>query len=72
MIFVMSEQLAAWVPSLYREANADDVRQGRLANVLDAEGQADLVIQQGAGRYVIFAAAGARSKANGSQCIYGA
>ena len=29
MIFVMSEQLASWVPSLYREASLEDVQQGR-------------------------------------------
>ena len=28
MIFVMSEQLASWVPSLYREARLEDVQQG--------------------------------------------
>eukprot|EP00434_Breviolum_minutum_P024335 symbB.v1.2.021490.t1/scaffold1806.1/size131321/5 len=57
MIFVMSEQLASWVPSLYREASVDDVHQGRLASAVDeATGTADLVIRQGAGRYVIFAA----------------
>ncbi|CAK9053743.1 Anoctamin-8 (Transmembrane protein 16H) [Durusdinium trenchii] len=29
MIFVMSEQLASWTPSLYREASLEDVQQGR-------------------------------------------
>ena len=29
MIFVMSEQLASWVPSLYREASLEDVQQGQ-------------------------------------------
>ncbi|CAK9053730.1 Anoctamin-10 (Transmembrane protein 16K) [Durusdinium trenchii] len=58
MIFVMSEQLASWTPSLYREASLEDVQQGRLASAVDqAAGTADLVIRQGAGRYVIFFAA---------------
>ncbi|CAJ1396036.1 unnamed protein product [Effrenium voratum] len=58
MIFSMSEQLASWAPWLYKEASFEDVRAGRLASVLDAvTGTKDLVIREGAGRYVIFAAA---------------
>ena len=39
LLFCMSEQLASWVPHLYRGATEKDVRKGRVASVDDGLGQ---------------------------------
>jgi len=56
MLFAMSEQLASWAPSLYREATENDVRRGLVAHVVDAAGTSDLVMRKGRAKYVILIA----------------
>merc|ERR1712129_83714 len=56
----MSEQLASWVPSLYRKATSTDVQEGRLASLTEnAGGEAPerrLVMRSGSGRYILLIA----------------
>jgi len=55
----MSEQLAAWTPSLYREAEEKDVLNGRVAQILDETGGApDLVLKKRGTVYVAMIAFG--------------
>merc|ERR1712050_330832 len=54
MLFAMGEQLASWMPSLYRQATEQDVLGGRVASVIGtADGDLDLVMRWGKGRYVV-------------------
>mmetsp|Transcript_22090 Transcript_22090/g.50505 ORF Transcript_22090/g.50505 Transcript_22090/m.50505 type:complete len:755 (-) Transcript_22090:46-2310(-) len=56
MLFAMSEQLAQWFPHLYRVAQEVDVQRGMVAHITDADGDADLVVRRGFGRYVVLIA----------------
>mmetsp|Transcript_17013 Transcript_17013/g.59525 ORF Transcript_17013/g.59525 Transcript_17013/m.59525 type:complete len:706 (+) Transcript_17013:58-2175(+) len=59
LLFVMSEQLAAWTPSLYREAEEKDVLNGRVAQILDETGGSpDLVLKKRGTVYVAMIAFG--------------
>ena len=56
LISFTSEQLAAWLPFLYRAATQEDVDAGIVTAAFDAvDGEADLVLVDGKGKFVVFA-----------------